>query len=83
MLYLSDVIATVCCPLAGAAASSQLVRPLILVSDLDDTLIGSTPAADAATAAFKVMWDRSKAAGVRCTLAVNTGRYARHGARSG
>jgi len=59
----------------AGAAYGRLAKPLLLVSDLDDTLIGSTPAADASTAAFKAVWDRSRAAGVNCTLAINTGRY--------
>lgn len=60
--------------LHAGAAYGRLAKPL-LVSDLDDTLLGSTPAADASTAAFKAVWDRSRAAGVNCTLAINTGRY--------
>lgn len=60
--------------------STQLTKPLLLVSDLDDTLTRNTlldvPNADAATSAFKAMWEASRAAGIDCKLAINTGRCA-------
>lgn len=43
-----------------------------MVSDLDDTLIGGTAAADAGTAAFKAMWEASRDEGIDCKLAINT-----------
>lgn len=60
-------------------STSRLLKPLLLVSDLDDTLVAHTtaaPGADAASAAFKAMWEGSRAAGINCKLAINTGRWA-------
>ena len=62
--------------------AAKLSKPLLLVSDLDDTLARHTAwdvphaAADAATSALKAMWESSRAAGIRCKLAINTGRCA-------
>lgn len=59
------------------ASARRLLKPLLLVSDLDDTLVAHTtsaPGSDAASAAFKAMWESSKAAGIHCKLAINTGR---------
>lgn len=58
--------------------NAHLTKPLLLVSDLDDTLTQNTlqdvQHADAASAAFKGMWETSRAAGINCKLAINTGR---------
>jgi hypothetical protein len=63
-----------------------LLKPLLLVSDLDDTLMQHTfkgaQDADTATAALKALWERSKAAGVGCKLAINTGRWVRTSAQA-
>lgn len=62
----------------AVAAAGILTRPLLLVSDLDDTLVQHThnvPGTDAASAALKAIWERSRDAGVRCKLAINKGRY--------
>lgn len=62
----------------GSSNGSLLLKPLLLVSDLDDTLVQHTfegaQGAETAAAAFKDLWERSKAAGINCKLAVNTGR---------
>jgi hypothetical protein len=79
----SDRLRTSRTPLAGPGvspmgSSSRLVKPLLLVSDLDDTLVAHTtaaPGADVASAAFKAMWEGSRAAGINCKLAINTGRW--------
>lgn len=58
-----------------ASAGSQLSKPLLLVSDLDDTLLGhGTTAHDSSSATFKTVWERSRALGIPCKLAINTGR---------
>jgi hypothetical protein len=63
----------------GSSNGSLLLKPLLLVSDLDDTLVQHTfegaQGAETAAAAFKDLWERSKAAGINCKLAVNTGRW--------
>lgn len=62
---------------AAAASAGILTRPLLLVSDLDDTLVQHThnvPGADAASAALKAIWERSRDAGVHCKLAIYKGR---------
>lgn len=53
---------------------ARLAAPLLLVADLDDTLISKNAELDAGSAAFKALWERSSAAGMRCKLAINTGR---------
>eukprot|EP00878_Enallax_costatus_P008510 GHUV01008895.1.p3 GENE.GHUV01008895.1~~GHUV01008895.1.p3 ORF type:complete len:130 (+),score=36.95 GHUV01008895.1:2993-3382(+) len=58
-------------------AGSQLIKPLLLVSDLDDTLLGNAiKDVDSHSTTFKTVWERSRALGINCKLAINTGRCA-------
>eukprot|EP00878_Enallax_costatus_P017652 GHUV01018546.1.p3 GENE.GHUV01018546.1~~GHUV01018546.1.p3 ORF type:complete len:111 (+),score=39.19 GHUV01018546.1:561-893(+) len=61
----------------AALAGSQLIKPLLLVSDLDDTLLGNAiKDVDSHSTTFKTVWERSRALGINCKLAINTGRCA-------
>ncbi len=70
------------CPLPGGFKLARgrltpfpaaLRPPVMLVTDLDGTLVGETPEADAATAAFRAYWDgHARLAGG--VLVFNTGR---------
>lgn len=51
------------------------MKSLLLVSDFDDTLVGNAiKDVDSHTTTFKTVWERSRASGINCKLAINTGR---------
>ena len=52
----------------------HLTRKLMLVSDLDDTMVGVCSESDAYTAAFRDFWHHAQASGHPCKLVYNTGR---------
>jgi hypothetical protein len=60
-------------------AGACLSRPLLLVSDLDDTLLPcklpqQPQHEQAAAAAVRDAWNRSRALGISCKFVINTGR---------
>uniref|UniRef100_A0A383V3B4 Sucrose phosphatase-like domain-containing protein n=1 Tax=Tetradesmus obliquus TaxID=3088 RepID=A0A383V3B4_TETOB len=62
----------------ATAIGARLSRPLLLVSDLDDTLLPcklpQLPQHEQAAAAFRDVWNRSRALGLSCKFVINTGR---------
>jgi hypothetical protein len=62
-----------------ARAGVRLSRPLLLVSDLDDTLLPcklpQLPQHEQAAAVFREVWNRSRALGLPCKFVINTGRW--------
>ncbi|KAF6261087.1 sucrose-6F-phosphate phosphohydrolase-domain-containing protein [Scenedesmus sp. NREL 46B-D3] len=62
----------------ATAVGVRLSRPLLLVSDLDDTLLPcklpQQPQHEQAAAAFKEVWNRSRSLGMSCKFVINTGR---------
>jgi hypothetical protein len=52
----------------------HLTRKLLMVSDLDDTMVGVCKESDAYTAAFRDFWHQAQASGHPCKLVYNTGR---------
>lgn len=65
---LANVVATV----TSQQSKLQIIKPLVMCSDLDDTMVGGAPEADQLTDAFRSIWQCSLQR-VPCKLVYNTG----------